>query len=93
MTDIQSLAVLVSLANLIILLLPLWIVLMPGSWPWLAGGWILKTFADFMLLWRITGATGNRSDLRLFLPVSLAYYPVFVITLAGILLGKPVWKR
>ena len=93
MTDIQSLAVLVSLANLIILLLPLWIVLMPGSWPWLAGGWILKTFADFMLLWRITGATGNRSDLRLFLPVSLAYYPVFVITLAGILLGKPAWKR
>jgi len=92
-TDIQSLAILVSLANLIILLLPLWIVLMAGSWPWLAGGWILKTFADFMLLWRTTGATGNRADLRQFLPVSLAYYPVFMITLAGILSGKPVWKR
>lgn len=93
MTDIQSLAILVSLANIIILLFPLWIVLMAGSWPWLAGGWVLKTFADFMLLWRITGTTGNRADLRLFLPVSLVYYPVFVITLAGILLGKPAWKK
>jgi biofilm PGA synthesis N-glycosyltransferase PgaC len=93
MTDIQSLAVLVSLANLIILFMPLWIVLMTGSWPWLVGGWILKTFADFILLWRITGAAGNRVDMRQFIPVSLIYYPIFVITLAGILLGKPVWKR
>jgi len=93
MTDIQSFALLVTLANIIILFLPLWIVLMPGSWPWLAGGWILKTFADFMILWRTTGATENRADLRQFLPVSLAYYPVFMITLAGILVRKPVWKR
>jgi hypothetical protein len=93
MTDIQSLAILVTLTNIIILFLPLWIVLMAGSWPWLAGGWILKTFADFMLLWRTAGATGNRADLRRFLPVSLAYYPLFMITLAGILLRKPAWKR
>jgi biofilm PGA synthesis N-glycosyltransferase PgaC len=93
MTDIQSLAILVTLTNIIILFLPLWIVLMAGSWPWLAGGWILKTFADFMLLWRTAGATGNRADLRWFLPVSLSYYPLFMITLAGILLRKPAWKR
>lgn len=91
--DIQWLAILVSLTNMIILLLPAWIFLFAGSWPWLVGGWLLKTLADFMLLFRITGVTGQREDLRLFFPVSLAYYPIFMVTMAGALLGKPGWKR
>jgi cellulose synthase/poly-beta-1,6-N-acetylglucosamine synthase-like glycosyltransferase len=93
MADIQWLAILVSLVNLIILFLPLWIILMAGAWPWLVGGVILKTFADFLLLYRITGATGHRIDLRLFIPASVVYYPIFAVTLVGALLGKPVWKR
>ena len=93
MADIQFLAILVSLTNLCIFLLPLFILLYTGWWPWLAGGWFFKTLADFMLLYRITGVTGQRSDLRLFIPVSLVYYPVFLVTLAGAILVKPVWKR
>jgi glycosyltransferase involved in cell wall biosynthesis len=93
MADIQWLAVLVSVVNLIILLLPLWMFLLPGSWPWLAGGWLLKSFADFLMLWRMTGVTGNRADMRLFVPAVLVYYPLFLLTIAGILLVRPVWKR
>ena len=50
MPDIQLLALLVSLANISILLMPLWFILFPGAWPWLAGACLLKTLADFMLL-------------------------------------------
>jgi biofilm PGA synthesis N-glycosyltransferase PgaC len=91
MADIQFLAILVSLANLFMLLLPLFFLLFTG-WPWLVGGYIFKTFADFMLLYRITGLTGQRSDLRFYIPVSLVYYPLFLVTLAGAILVKPVWK-
>ena len=92
MADIQFLAILVSLTNLCILLLPLFIPLFNDWWPWLAGGWIFKTFADFILLYRITGLTRHRSDLRFYIPVSLVYYPVFLVTVAGAVLVKPVWK-
>jgi hypothetical protein len=91
--DIQWLAILVSLTNMFILLLPVWILLYANWWPWLVGGWFLKTLTDFMLLHRITGVTKQRADLRLFIPVSLVYYPIFFVTLAGALLRKPVWKR
>jgi poly-beta-1,6-N-acetyl-D-glucosamine synthase len=93
MVDIQFLAILVSLANLFILLLPLFFLFFTGWWPWLFGGWIFKTFADFMLLYRITGLTGQRSDLRFYFPVTLVYYPLFFVTMAGAILVKPAWKR
>ena len=92
-TDIQLLALLVSLTNLYMLLMPLWIILYAAWWPWLAGALFLKTLADFLLLYRITGLTGQRADLRLFIPVTLAYYPIFLVTVIGALLGKPEWKR
>jgi len=91
--DIQWLAILVSLTNIFILLVPAWIFLFTGLWPWLVGGWLLKTLADFLLLFRITGVTGQRADLRLFFPVSLVYYPIFIVTMTGALLGKPGWER
>ncbi len=93
MPDIQLLAILVTLTNISILLMPVWFILFSGVWPWLAGFWFLKTLADFLLLFRITGVTGQRADLRLFIPVSLVYYPLFLITVTGALLGKPFWKR
>lgn len=92
-SDIQLLAVLASLTNILVLLLPLWLLLFTSWWPWLVVGLFSKTLADFMLLHRITGVTRQREDLLLFLPVSLAYYPVFIITLFGSLLGKSAWKR
>jgi cellulose synthase/poly-beta-1,6-N-acetylglucosamine synthase-like glycosyltransferase len=92
MPDIQLLALQVSLANISILLMPLWIILFPGLWPWLAGAWLSKTLADFMLLFRMTGISGSRNSLKVFLPVSLLYYPYFILTVLGALRGKFVWK-
>ena len=91
--DIQLLAVLVSLCNMAIVLMPLWIILFPIWWPWLAGAWILKTLADFLLLFKMTGITGSRSDLKRFLPISLLYYPYFLVTVLGGLRGRTVWKE
>jgi len=93
MLDIQLLAVLVSLANITILLMPFWIILFLNSWPWLAGAWIMKTLADFMLLHRMTGLNDSRSELRWFLPVSLLYHPFFMVNLLGALRGRSVWKK
>ncbi len=93
MPDIQLLALLVTLTNISILLMPVWFILFSGLWPWLAGALFLKSLADFLLLFKITGITGQRADLCLFIPVSLVYYPLFLITAAGALLGKPFWKR
>lgn len=93
MPDIQLLAVLVVLTNLSILLMPLWFVLFQAWWPWLAGACFAKTLADFMLLHRMTGICNSREDLKLFLPVSLLYYPYFVAILFGSFLSGPKWKK
>ena len=93
MPDIQLLAVLVSLCNISILLLPLWLILYTELWPWMAGAWLVKTLADFMLLFRMTGITDSRADLKMFAPVSLLYHPFFVVSMLGSLVGKPVWQR
>lgn len=92
MTDIQLLAVLVVLTNLSMLLMPLWILLYSAWWPWLAGACLVKTLADFLLLFKMTGICGSRSDLRVFLPLSLLYYPYFLSILLGTLFTRPVWK-
>ena len=93
MPDIQLLALLISLTNISILLMPLWMMLFPGMWPWLAGAYLAKSLADFMLLFRITGITGSRADLKMFIPVSLLYYPFFLVSMLGSLLGKQGWKK
>ena len=92
MADIQMLAVLVVLANCGIFLMPLWFILFSAWWPWLAGAWIMKTLADFLLLFRMTGICGSRRDMKFFLPVSLLYYPYFMATLLGSVFGRPDWK-
>ncbi|MEA3461596.1 MAG: glycosyltransferase [Bacteroidota bacterium] len=93
MPDIQLLAVLVVLTNVSILLMPLWLILYPVWWPWLAGAWIVKTLADFMLLFKVTGICGSRSDLKMFLTVSLLYYPYFLGVVLGGFIRKPEWKE
>lgn len=92
MADIQGLALLVSLANLAIFLTPVWCILYIELWPWLLGGWLLKSLADFALLTRISQISHQREVLRWFLPVSLVYYPLFFISFAGALLGRSAWK-
>ena len=93
MSDIQLLALLVSLTNIAVFLMPLWMILYTGWWPWLAVALLIKTLADFLLLYRITGISGQRADLRLFIPVTLLYYPFFLASVMGALRGKARWKR
>ena len=93
MLDIQMLALLVMLSNLSILLMPLGIFLFSGLWPWLGLAWMLKSLADFVLLYRTSGLSNQRRDLRWYVPVMLVYYPVFLMTLMGVLLGRSRWKR
>ena len=93
MADIQGLALLVSLTNLAIFLLPLWCILFTEYWLWLAGGWLFKSLSDLVLLVRISGISHQRDVLPWFLPVSLVYYPFFFISLIGALLGRSGWKK
>jgi poly-beta-1,6-N-acetyl-D-glucosamine synthase len=93
MPDIQLLALLVALVNSSILLMPVWILLFPGTWPWLTGACLAKTIADFFLLFRITGITASRAELKLFIPVALLYYPIFLVTMLGALAGVKKWKQ
>jgi cellulose synthase/poly-beta-1,6-N-acetylglucosamine synthase-like glycosyltransferase len=93
MLDIQLLALLVMLSNVAVLLMPLCFFLSTGQWPWLALAWMLKSLADFVLLYRTSGLSHQRSDLLWFVPVLLVYYPVFFMTLMGVLLGRSRWKR
>jgi len=93
MADIQWFALLVILTNLGIFLMPLWFFLFPGEWGWLAGGWIFKSLTDFVLLYRVSGLVHQRGNLPWYIPVSLVYYPVFFLSLAGILLGRGNWKK
>ena len=92
MPDIQLLALLVVLTNISLLLMPLWVLLFTAWWPWLAGAWLVKTLADFLLLYKMTGICGSRSDLKFFFPASLLYYPYFAMVLLGSLVVKPSWK-
>jgi cellulose synthase/poly-beta-1,6-N-acetylglucosamine synthase-like glycosyltransferase len=92
MPDIQLLALLVVLTNISIILMPVWIILFSSWWPWLAGAWVMKTLADFVLLFRMTGICGSRRDLYMFPPVSLLYYPYFMAAVLGALWVKPKWK-
>jgi len=92
MTDIQLLALIVVLTNLMILLIPVFILMIPGGWPWFMSAFIMKTLTDFTLLFRITGYTGQRRSLRMFLPVSLLYYIFQLVILTGSLFNRPGWK-
>jgi len=93
MADIQLLALLVAVTNLSVLLMPLWFFVFPGDWQWLAGACLLKSLADFVLLYKIAGICHQRSGLLWFIPVSMAYYPVFLVSLLGMVSGKKSWKR
>lgn len=94
MADIQGVAVLTVFTNLMLFLLPLWIILTPGKWPWLVGAIGIKTTADLFLLFRMTAITGQRRSLRKFLPAVLVYYPFqFMILIASLLNRNVNWKE
>ena len=92
MGDIQLMALLVAITNILILFIPLFLSLTPGCWPWLLSAYLVKTLADFNMLYRVTGYTGQRKSLRGFLPISLAYYLLQMVILTGSLFVRSDWK-
>ena len=92
MIDIQVLALLVVLVNIVILVLLLLSLFASGYWSWLLGVLVTKTAADFYLLFKITGYTGQRRSLRAFLPVTLLYYLYHLVIVTGSLFSRSGWK-
>jgi len=92
MIDIQILALLVVLVNMGILVLVFFSLFASGYWPWLLGVFVIKTAADYYLLFRITGYTGQRRSLRAFLPVTLVYYLYQLVIVTGSLFSRSGWK-
>jgi len=93
MPDIQLLAILVTITNLVILSLPIWIFGFPELWPWALSIWGLKTFADFLILVRVTKYTAQRRALYPFILMSLAYFLYFPAIIIGSLFKQPGWKE
>lgn len=93
MPDLQMLAILVALTNLMILITPVWLILFPGSFMWFLPAIGIKTCLDFLVLFATTGFTGQRKSLWWFLPVSICYYPYMAIVVTGSLIGRYSWKE
>ena len=93
MFDIQALAIVVSVTNLLVLITPVWMIIFPGCWLFLLPVFLLKSLTDFLLLWNITGRTGQRRSLRLFIPASLIYYFYLLAVLTVAMIKKTVWKE
>jgi len=90
--DIQLLALLVAVANLMVFLAPLFMLLQKGSAWWFAAAAGLKVAADLMVVTAAAGKTGQRVTSRWYLPVLLLYHPYMVLVIAGSLLNTPSWK-
>lgn len=90
--DIQLMAVMVAFTNTLLLLSPLLLFVAPALWTCLLSALVIKGLADFWLLYTITGYTGQRRILWLFLPVSIIYYFYLQVVLMGALFGQSGWK-
>jgi len=91
--DIQLLAILVVLTNVAVLISPVLALTFSGTWPWLLGIWVAKTFADGSLIFRMAGFTKQKLPVKWFLLASIVYYPVFLMILIRSLSGQPGWKE
>lgn len=92
MTDIQMVALLVALTNLLVLLSITLLLTGQAAGPSVPAALSLKTVTDFILLFRITGLTGQRATLWWFLPVAAIYYLYFPLVLAGSMVLAVSWK-
>jgi len=90
--DIQFLAIVVVLVNLLVLLSPLLMRADPESCKWLFPAIGSKILVDFLLLAVSTGKTGQSSTLWWYMPVALVYPLYMALVIAGLLLSRPGWK-
>lgn len=92
MAEIQLVALLVALTNILMLIAPVWICLQPGNHLWLLPAMGLKLLADFLILAAASFKTGQSRSLLWFLPLSLLY-PIFMaVVMFGSLIYRPAWK-
>lgn len=92
MRDIQMMALVVVMTNLLLLVSPVWMILFQGSYRWFLPLFGIKTIIDFLLILVSAGYTGQRASLRWFLPGTIFYYPFMLVVIAGSLLGRSSWK-
>ena len=92
MPGIQSVALLVAAANLLMLLSPLLVLIRPGYYQWLLPGLGVKMLADFLILSATAVKTGQKRALWWYLPVSLLHPFYMAFLLAGSVRGRNGWK-
>ena len=92
MVDIQSVAVLVMIVNLLMLAMPLWILLQAEFSSWLLAGVGMKLLADFMILALTSFKTKQTRTLWWYIPVSLAYPLYMLLVFAGLFKYRSTWK-
>lgn len=92
MADIQFVTVLVAAANLLMLLIPLWMLKQPEYCRWLLPAMGLKLLADFMILAATSSKTGQTRTLWWYIPVSVLYPFYMTAVILGSLFGRTTWK-
>ena len=92
MPDIQLLASIVAFTNLLVLILPLSLLWVPDAWPLVAGIIAGKLFADFLMVFTVSGLTGQHRTLRWFFPVTLLYHLLQPIIYFLLFFGRASWK-
>ncbi|HER09178.1 MAG TPA: glycosyltransferase [Bacteroides sp.] len=92
MKDIQLLAVVVTVTNLLVLSIPCWLIFFPSWWICLIPALAIKTLSDYFLLHTVTRLTGQRKALWFFLPAALFYYFYHLAILAALLCTGSGWK-
>lgn len=92
MWDIQFLAILVALVNLLVFFSPVLMIVEAESCRWLLPGLGLKMLIDFLLLTASCVKSAQVRTLWWYIPVALAYPPYMVLVIAGSLFSRPLWK-
>ena len=92
MADIQLLALIVALSNLLVLLLPVSTIWISHFWPVMIGVVFLKMLADFLMIYTVSGITGQRRTLRWFLPVTFVFHFLQPVIYARLFFRRSSWK-
>ncbi len=92
MADIQSVAVLVMVVNLLMLVMPPWILLQAEFSPWLLAGAGMKLLADFMILAVTSFKTKQSGILWWYIPVALVYPLYMLLVFVGLFKYRSTWK-
>ena len=92
MRDIQVMALIVVITNVLVFISPLWPMGFHLPWIYFFLALLLKTGVDFLMLWSMTKITRQRAILWWFIPVSIIYYIYLFVILFGSLLFRTSWK-